>query len=92
MTPERAEQIAISALSWLAANEELLPVFLGASGAMADDLRASAENPAFLASVLEFLTMDDAWVVSFCDENGLKYEDPLRARYALPGAEQVNWT
>jgi hypothetical protein len=92
MSPERAEKIAISALSWLAANEELLPVFLGSSGAMANDLRAQAENPAFLASVLEFLTMDDAWVVSFCDETGLKYEDPLRARYSLPGAESVNWT
>ncbi len=92
MSPERAEQIAISALSWLAANEELLPVFLGASGAMADDLGVQAENPAFLASVLEFVTMDDSWVVSFCDENGLKYEDPLRARYSLPGAESVSWT
>lgn len=92
MTPERAEQIAISALGWLATNEELLPVFLGASGANAADLRASAENPAFLASVLEFLTMDDAWVVAFCDAEGIKYEDPLRARYALPGAEAVHWT
>lgn len=92
MTPERAEQIAILALGWLASNEELLPVFLGASGAMADDLRGQAENPAFLGSVLDFLTMDDEWVVSFCDANTLKYEEPLRARYSLPGAEQVNWT
>lgn len=92
MTPERAEQIAISALTWLATNDDLLPVFLGASGADADDLRGQAENPAFLASVLEFLTMDDAWVVQFCDENSLKYEDPLMARYALPGAEAVHWT
>ena len=92
MTPERAEQIAISALGWLAGNEELFPVFLGSSGTTAGDLRAQAENPAFLASVLEFLTMDDAWVVSFCDETGLKYEDPLRARYSLPGAEMTHWT
>lgn len=92
MKPERAEQIAISALTWLASDDELFPVFLGASGASADELRAQAENPAFLGSVLEFLTMDDAWVVRFCDENGLKYEDPLRARYALPGAQSVHWT
>ena len=92
MNPERAEQIAISALAWLATNEDLLPLFLGASGANADDLRGSAENPAFLGSVLEFLTMDDAWVVQFCDANAVKYEEPLMARYSLPGAEMVHWT
>lgn len=92
MNPERAEHIAISALSWLAGNDELLPLFLGSSGASADDIRAQAENPAFLGSVLEFLTMDDDWVVAFCDANTLKYEDPLMARYALPGAQVVHWT
>lgn len=92
MTPERAEQIALSALIWLAGQEEILPVFLGASGANADDIRGQAENPAFLGSVLDFLTMDDAWVVAFCDANAVKYEDPLMARYALPGAEVVHWT
>lgn len=92
MNPERAEQIALSALGWLATNEELLPVFLGATGASADDIRVQAENPAFLGSVLEFLTMDDSWVVEFCDANGLKYEDPLAARYALPGSQAVHWT
>jgi len=92
MTPERAEQIALSALIWLAGQEEILPVFLGASGANADDIRGQAENPAFLGSVLDFLTMDDAWVVAFCDANAVKYEEPLMARYALPGAEVVHWT
>ena len=92
MTPERAEHIGISALAWLAGNDELLPLFLGSSGAAADDIRAQAENPAFLGSVLEFLTMDDAWVVAFCDVNAVKYEEPLMARYALPGAQSVHWT
>ncbi|SLN23214.1 DUF3572 domain-containing protein [Pseudooctadecabacter jejudonensis] len=92
MSPDRAEHIAIAALIWLSTNEELLPVFLGSSGASAQDLRAQAESPAFLASVLEFITMDDTWVMTFCDAEGLKYEDPLMARYALPGAEAVHWT
>ncbi len=92
MTPEHAEHIAISVLTWLATNEELLPLFLGASGASPDDISGQAENPAFLGSVLEFLTMDDAWVVAFCDANGHKYEEPLNARYSLTGAEMVHWT
>lgn len=92
MNSERAEQIALLALTWLSTNEELLPLFLGASGADVTGLKAAADSPAFLASVLEFLTMDDAWVIAFCDANGLTYEDPLAARYALPGAQAVHWT
>lgn len=92
MTPEKAEIIALQALGWLAANEELCPVFLGATGGSVDELRERATDPAFQASVLEFITMDDAWVVAFCDTVSLGYDQPLRARYALPGAEQVSWT
>ncbi|WP_040616097.1 DUF3572 domain-containing protein [Oceanicola granulosus] len=92
MTPDRAEMVALMALGWLAGNDELAPLFLGSTGAGVDDLRARATDPAFQASVLEFLTMDDAWVVAFCDQHGLSYEEPLRARYALPGAGEVHWT
>ena len=92
MQQEQAEIISLQALGWLAGHEELCPVFLGATGTSGEELSARATDPAFLASVLEFVTMDDAWVVQFCDSVGLAYDKPLRARYALPGAEQVNWT
>ncbi|WP_394178208.1 DUF3572 domain-containing protein [Yoonia maritima] len=92
MDQEQAQVIALQALAWLVGNDELCPVFLGATGGSADDLRAKATDPAFLSSVLEFITMDDAWVVAFCDTVDLAYDKPLRARYALPGAEAVHWT
>lgn len=92
MTPDRAETIGLLALGWLAGHDELSPVFLGSSGAGAEDLRTRATDPQFLASVLDFITMDDAWVVAFCDANDLAYDQPLAARHALPGAEQVHWT
>ena len=92
MSPEQAEMVALKALGWLVGNDDLRDVFLGATGASAEDLRAQATDPAFQASVLDFITMDDAWVMGFCDAAGLKYEDPMRARQALPGAEQVHWT
>lgn len=66
--------------------------FLDLQGLGAQDIRAQAQDPTFLASVLEFLTMDDKWVMAFCDAEGLKYEDPLMARYSLTGSEQVHWT
>lgn len=92
MSPERAETIALQALAWLVGNEDLCPVFLGATGSSVGDLRNQATDPAFQASVLEFLTNDDAWVMAFCDTVGVGYDDPLRARYALPGSHAVHWT
>ena len=92
MESNRAEMIALQALGWLAANDDLWPTFLGSTGAAAEDVRDRAAEPAFLASVLEFLTMNDEWVVAFCDTANIAYDTPLRARYALPGAEKVEWT
>jgi len=92
MSPERAETIALQALGWLVANDDLCPTFLGSSGSSLQDMRDRATDPQFLGSVLEFLTMNDEWIISFCDSAGLGYDMPLRARYALPGSEQVEWT
>ncbi|MEE4187660.1 MAG: DUF3572 domain-containing protein [Roseobacter sp.] len=91
-TRETAETLGLKALSWLAANEELLPVFQGSSGASAGDLQEGARDPAFLGAVLDFIMLDDAWVVQCCDSLGVNYNSMMQARQALPGGEQVNWT
>ena len=88
----QAEVVALKALGWLSGNEALMPVFLGATGATLDDLRDRAGEPEFLASVLDFLTMDDAWVTGFCEAEALPYDAPLAARRALPGGGEVHWT
>lgn len=95
MTPlsqDSAELLAIEALSWLVGNDDLLPVFLGATGASESDIRQRARDPEFLASVLDFLLMDDAWITGFCQSADYSFEFPMRARAALPGGAQVNWT
>ena len=92
MQRDAAETVGLRALAWLTGNDELLPVFLGSTGAGLDDLRAGAGDPAFLGSVLDFLTMDDAWVVAVCDAEGRAYETPMRARAALAGGGDVHWT
>ena len=92
MDRDAAETVALKALGWLVAHEELLPVFLGASGASLNDLRARAGDPDFLRSVLEFVTMDDAWVMAFADATGEAPEAALAARRALPGGEETHWT
>lgn len=92
MKRENAETVGLQALAWLAGNDEIFPVFLGASGASAADLKVQAEDPAFLGAVLDFILQDDAWVVGFCDSAGIGYDLPMRARHALPGGGEVNWT
>ncbi|MDE4133808.1 DUF3572 domain-containing protein [Phaeobacter sp. QD34_3] len=92
ISADEAETLALRALAWLSGNDELFPVFMGATGASVDDLKSRASDPEFLGSVLDFLMMDDAWVVGFCDDAGLKYESPMQARMALPGGAQIHWT
>lgn len=92
MTQESAETVGLQALGWLAGNEDLLPVFLGSTGASEADVRSGASDPEFLGSLLDFLMMDDAWVMSFCDSISMSYERLMQARSALPGGQQVNWT
>ena len=92
MDRETAETLALRALAWLAGNDDLLPVFLGSTGVSEREVRARAADPEFLASVLDFVAMDDAWVAGFCDSEGLDYGIPMRARAALPGGDLPNWT
>lgn len=89
---ESAETTALQALTWLAGHEELLPVFMGSTGLSPEELAARAAEPEFLGSVLDFLLMDDAWIIAFCDANSLRYDAPMLARAALPGGESLHWT
>jgi hypothetical protein len=92
ISQESAETLALQCLGWLAGNEELLPVFLGSTGASATDLRERVQDPEFLGSLLDFVMMNDAWVIEFCEANTVPYEHLKQARAALPGGEQMNWT
>ena len=92
MTQDQAELLAIRALGWLAANDELWPVFLGATGAEAGALRDRAQDPEFLGALLDFLLMDDAWVVEAGAALSVTPEALVTARHALPGGAEINWT
>ncbi|WP_170422510.1 DUF3572 domain-containing protein [Ruegeria arenilitoris] len=92
ITAQSAETLALNVLGWLVGNDELLPIFLGSTGASADDLRARAGETEFLSSVLEFLMLDDSWVIAFCDANSVPYDLPGQARAVLSGGSDVHWT
>lgn len=92
MSQESAEVVGLKALEWLLAQQDVLAVFMGSTGASAEDVRAGASDPAFLGAVLDFILLDDAWVKGMCDDAGLPYDQPMMARAMLPGGEAVHWT
>jgi hypothetical protein len=92
MTQDMAETRALDILGWLLGQDELLPVFLGATGATEADLRARAGEPVFLASVVDFLMLDDAWVVDCATALGWPPEEVVAIRTGLPGGDLPNWT
>lgn len=88
----RAEALAAGALAWLAADEERLTAFLAHTGADAADLCARLADAEFLGFVLDHLLSDEAMVMQFCAAAGLRPDEPMRARAALPGGDVPNWT
>ncbi|WP_417269464.1 DUF3572 domain-containing protein [Celeribacter sp.] len=92
MKQESAEALALNVLAWLVGDEELLPVFLGSTGMDGAELRARAGEGEVLAAVLDFLMMNDEWVNRWALETTSDPTHVMQARYALPGAEQINWT
>ncbi len=92
MLRKDAETVALRALGWIASQDDLLPTFMDATGTAAADLRDRAEDPDFLAAVLDFLLMDDVWVAAFCEAARLPYALPMSARAALPGGAAMHWT
>lgn len=92
MQQDFAETQALSLLAWLAGQEEILPLFMGATGVGEDDLRARAGEPEFLASVMDFLLMDDAWVLQGAEATDIPAQDFAMIRAGLPGGDLPNWT
>lgn len=92
MTPQSAQEIALQALSFIAADPDLSGHFLSQSGASAADLRKSAGDPAFLGFVLDFLMMDDSAVIGFATQAECDPNDIATARAHLPGGDAPNWT
>jgi hypothetical protein len=89
---DNAMDFSLRALAWLAGNDDLFPTFLGTTGASVEDARNNAADLNFLASVLDFILMDDAWVIACCDALGRPYADLGQMRQHLPGGDLPNWT
>ncbi|MCY4499635.1 MAG: DUF3572 family protein [Rhodospirillaceae bacterium] len=75
-----AETIALQALAFLVSEEAVLRGFMSQSGTTAGDLRTGAEDPQFLAGVLNFLLEQDERLLDFCGQADVT---PVQTRRAL---------
>ncbi len=87
-----AETLALRALEWLIAQEDLWSEFLGSTGMDEADVQERATDPEFLAALLDFILINDDWVRRFCEASGYAASDPMLARAALPGGDLPHWT
>ncbi|MBV1934900.1 MAG: DUF3572 domain-containing protein [Parvibaculaceae bacterium] len=93
MTPEAAETLALEAISFIAGDEDLVAGLLDQTGMGVDELRDALGKAdtvgQTLAGVLDYLLMNDEWVLNFAEQVNIAPEKVLSARAALPGG--LHW-
>ena len=83
---EQAEVVALRALAWLVADEDLAGRFLAMTGCDGETLRQRAGLPEVLGSVLDFLLENETALLDFTQDAGLDPDSIGQARLRLPGA------
>lgn len=92
MNKEIAETRALEVLTWVLSEDDLIQVFMGTTGASQDDLRLNTLNREFLISILDFVLMDDKWVISCSKFLNIDPSQIQLIRMSLDGGQEVNWT
>lgn len=85
LTPDAAETLAVEAFAWLAGEPDALARFLNNAGIDPSTLRSAAADRGFLASVLDFVTGDDAVLMAYAGRAGVRPERLVAARRTLNG-------
>jgi hypothetical protein len=84
-SPDQAAALALKALGYLVNFEPALNRFMELSGAGPSSIRERADEPDFLAAVLDFLLADEELLVRFCDDASVDARAVHLARHVLAG-------
>jgi len=85
LSQKAAENVAIQALTYLAADPDRLGRFLALSGLDHASIRTASAEPGFLGGVLEHVAGDERLLVEFAEFAGLNPLEVDGARAALNG-------
>jgi hypothetical protein len=80
MTDDVAEAMALQAVAYLMADEELMTGFLAASGCAPEELKKRLRDRGFLTGALDYVLSDDNVVIAFAGHIDVAPETPLHAR------------
>ncbi|HEY7662813.1 MAG TPA: DUF3572 domain-containing protein [Xanthobacteraceae bacterium] len=80
-----AENLAVAALGFIAAEPERLGRFLALSGIGPDSIRDAAREPQFLLGVLDHVAGEERLLIAFAAETEIDPDAVMRARDALAG-------
>ncbi len=89
-TPEATEMLAIQALGFIAEDPERLAGFFASTGIPAEEIRAAAREPGFLAGVLEHMLGNESLLIAVALSAGIDPAEVARARSALGGQQERN--
>ena len=79
LTDETAEAVALQAVTFIVADEELLDNFMTLSGCGPDEIRQRICERNFLVGTLEYLIRDEQSLLRFTNEFNLMPEVPMKA-------------
>jgi Protein of unknown function (DUF3572) len=79
------QSMAVSALTFLAADSDRLERFLSVTGLGPHNLRGAAAGRGFYGSILGYLVADEPLLVQFAAEAGFAPEEVVRALERLEG-------
>ena len=83
-----ANDLAINSLVFLSQDSELLSRFLALTGITADQIRVAAQEPGFLAGVLQFYLAHEPTLMRYCNETETDPALFQQALRLLPGGKQ----
>jgi len=92
MNIEKAELIAINALTWTLQNPEYLSIFITNTGVTPQYFKKNGVKLEFLGSILDFILDSDSYTSEFSTAHNYEQTSILTARQMLPGNQIPNWT
>ena len=84
LSVEDAQAVALKAVAFIAADDELLPRFVQLTGCGLDEIRQGVADAVFLGGVLDFVLAHEPTLLAFVAAAGLAPETPMAARAKLP--------
>jgi hypothetical protein len=84
LSVEDAQAVALKAVAFIAADDDLLARFTALSGCGLDDIRQRIADAAFLGGVLDFVLADETTLLALVEAMELAPQTPMMARAKLP--------